>query len=256
MTGISVQDLNSESICQYHFVGRVLPERTAVDIDGFITIEVEIPELKWTGVSEISILSAQISVIFRGPEILDIETLKNAATNLAQGLLDALGYQFGRAYVAEITSLLASQGVFTVFGVGITHIEATNSRRPCEWQRVLALAGPSPHLTRALSDLREAARATLDTGFFCQRVAESVRNHFGDKEPANWVAMRDALHLKRETLESLSKFGKLQRHGHVVSMSGVQRVSAMDLAWTIVDRFIAYLDASERELAEDTYPWL
>jgi hypothetical protein len=253
----SVTEEPSSASYAYYFTGRVFPERASVSLVLSEPVGIEIPSLSWAGTVSLSIAVSQASIVFKGgPEVGDILTLKNVAQTFAQGLVDVLGYQWGRGYDVEVTALVDANGTHHVFGVDVPVIESNQHDRPVEVQSVLALAFANPWLRRALGDLREAIREPDDTGFHCMRAVESVRQHFqvGPDVADAWVAMRSALNLREETLKMLREFGTPQRHGEARAMSDAERGRDMTLAWKVVDRFVAFLDGSQADLTVATFP--
>jgi hypothetical protein len=221
-------------------------------------MQISMPVLNWEGLVHVSISVAQISIIFRGKEITDIMTFKNHAQSIAQDLVDALGYSWGRGYAVEITSLTDPLGRHYVFGVGVPVIEDNPKDRPVTPLTAVELALSNPWLRRAFADLRGAIREPSDTGFYCMRAAESIRQHFKALTQAGngWDELRSALNIRESTLKSLREFGTPQRHGEIAVMSDAERARDMSLAWKVVDRFVALLDRSLTTLPAVEFPLL
>jgi hypothetical protein len=243
----------------YHFTGKVLPERTYVTLVIERPVSVSIPSMPWVTTVAVSIVCAQISLIFASrAEVTDIWTLKNVAQSIAQDLVDALGYTGGRGYGVEITAVSDATGRHLVFGVGVPVLEDNQKDRPLPSEAVVLLAISHPWLSRALGDLRGAITEPADTGFHCMRAVESVRQHFqGDLKPGEaWPAMRSALNFREETLKTLNDFGTPQRHGQTPPMTDADRARDMTLAWKVVDRFVVLLHRSCDQLPTEEFPFL
>lgn len=106
--------------------------------------------------------------------------------------------------------------------------------------------------------MREAIRQPNDTGFFCYRAIESIRQHFyepqdGKKDGPSWERLRSSLRIDRSWIGALTESYEAsnQRHGKTPYMSGENRVSAMQHTWKAVDRFCLYLDNGAVQLAEE-----
>ncbi|MBD1881456.1 hypothetical protein NC997_14080 [Trichocoleus sp. DQ-A2] len=126
------------------------------------------------------------------------------------------------------------------------------------FEKVWLLARDSQPLRRALANLREAIREPNDTGFFCFRAIESIRQHFyepqdRDTDKPSWERLRNSLRIDRSWIDALTKSYEAgnQRHGKSPYMSGENRVSAMLHTWKVVDRFCLYLDNGAVQLAEE-----
>ncbi len=243
----------------YTFSGKVLPERANMSITRPLPIAMEAKDAGISGAGAISILVSQISVVFNTEDSnVDLPTLKNYVEGIVRNLVDAYGYLSGRGYDIEITSVVDPAGMQTVFGVGVGALEQTQSERPLSFQDLKDVVFKSQELRRALSDLREAIRSPLDTGFFCYRAIECIRQSFrqaedGDKDGPSWGRLRDMLRVDRSWIEVVKKSADPQRHGGTPYMSGEDRVSAMLHAWKVVDRFCIYVRRGFNPLPEDEF---
>lgn len=246
----------------YTFSGKVLPERANVNIMPPLKIEMEAKDAGISGKATVSIGVSQISVVFNTENSnVDLPTLKNYVEDIVSSLVDAYGYLSGRGYDIEITSVVDPSGMQTVFGVGVAELEETQSERPLSFQDLIEVMNKSPDLHRALRDLREAIRSPLDTGFFCYRAVECVRQSFkqekdDDKDELSWRRLRDTLRVDRSWIEGLKKFADPQRHGKSPYMSGKDRVSAMRHGWKIVDRFCIYVRRGFKPLPDNEFSLL
>lgn len=104
-----------------------------------------------------------------------------------------------------------------------------------------------------------------DTGFFCFRAVESIKQSFKGEENSGkskqedkqaWGKLRNALNLHRSWIDVFNQDAGKQRHGGTVFMSGEVRISLMEHAWKVVDRFCVYLHRGSMVLPEDEFPLL
>ncbi len=172
--------------------------------------------------------------------------------------LNSYGYLSGRGYDVEITSVVDPNGQQTVFGVGIRELEKTKDDRPLSFEELLSVMSKSPHLHRALGDLREAIRSPFDTGLFCYRAIECVRQHFkedkdGDNNSPSWECLRQNLRIERSWIQPLENLSKEQRHGSSPYMSESERVRLMQHAWKVVDRFCVYIRRNFQPLPDSEF---
>lgn len=242
----------------YFFSGRVIPERAAVTVSPS-KFRASVREAALDFEAEISIGVSQVSVVVQtAKEVKDLPTLRNYVEQLVRTEVDAFGYLEGRGYDVEITSVTSADGQpLVVFGVEIRELQESKSERPVSFEELWKLlwdAKAAP-LRRALGDLREAIRAPLDTGFFCYRAVESLRQGFvepedGDSKGASWERLRNALCIDRSWIDELQKFGNPQRHGATPYMSGEERLLAMRLAWKVVDRLVEYVKRDFQPLSQ------
>jgi len=245
----------------YVFTGRVMPERANVNVSAF-QVQLLATDAGVSGNAIVSIDVSQVSVMLNTETVnVDLHTLKNYMEYIVRNLVDALGYLSGCGYDVEITSVTEPDGKQTVFGVGILELGETKRERPLEFPKLIEVINKSQHLRRALGDLREAIRSSSDTGFFCYRAIECIRQSFkreedGKDDSPSWERLRDALCIDRSWINYLIKFAKPQRHGETPYMSGKDRDSAMQHAWKVVDRFCVYVQRGFQKLPENEFGML
>lgn len=230
----------------YIFNGKIMPERANVNVS-VLQIQMEAKDIGVSGEAIVSIGASQVSVVTKTTDKnVGLLTLKNYVEYLVRTVVDAYGYLSGRGYDVEIISGVDPDGKQTVFGVGIPELEEARNERPLSFSELLKVMEKSRHLHRALGDLREAIRSPWDTGFFCYRAVECIRQSFvkdedGDRKELSWKRLRNALRIDRSWLKELEKFALPQRHGVTPYMSGRDRVSTMQHAWKVIDRFCVYV---------------
>lgn len=213
----------------------------------------------------ISISGSQVSITVRNlDENADLVTLKNYVRVAVMGAVDMLNYLWGQGWDVEVTSVRKPNGEQVYFSAGVQELYEAQAERPFAFEReqqfeqLWQVVLKSQHLRRALGNLREAIRLPEDTGFFCYRAVESIRQHFwkeGDRDDRNqsWVLLRKALRIDKSWIDALTPFAEEQRHGGTPYMSGEARVSAMKRAWKVVDRFCVYLHRDCVDLPESEF---
>lgn len=233
----------------YIFSGKIMPERVNFNVSPPLLIQMQAIDAGISGEAIVSINASQVSIVIETTDKnAGLPTLKNYVEYLVRTIVDAYGYLTGRGYDVEITSVVDPDGKHTVFGVGIRELEEAKDERPLSFPALLGVMGmdKSQHLHRALGDLREAIRSPWDTGFFCYRAVECIRQSFvekedGDDKNPSWKRLRNALRIDRSWLEKYTKESAVaQRHGSTPYISGEDRVLAMKHAWKVIDRFCVY----------------
>lgn len=242
----------------YIFSGKVMPERANVSVDA-TRVNIKAIDAGFSGEAIVSISFSQVSVKLSTTDIdVGLFTLKNYVEYLVRALVDAYGYISGRGYDVEITSVVDPNGEQVVFGVGIKELEKAEDERPLSFSEVLSVMSKSPHLHRALGDLREAIRSPFDTGFFCYRAVECLRQSFrkeedGDNRKPSWERLRSALRIDQSWIDAIKRFADPQRHGSPAYMSGGDRVSVMQHVWRMIDRFSIYVKRDFTPLPEGEF---
>lgn len=241
---------------QYTFFGKVHPERCLVSISELrIKIKTIDGEIDGELVFYIS-LSQIIAVFSCDKPVQNYYTLRNSVEDFIRTAVDALGYTIGCGYDIEIIEMIDSLGnIPTVFGVGIPAIENSAKDAGVTFQLITNIFRDArgTYLMRCLADLREAIRSPENTGFFCYRGIESLRQFFGrEKETSDdkksWAMLRKELGVDRLDIDNIKKFADPLRHGDRVAMSDAERAHVFKLTWGIVNRFVKYANGGYKKL--------
>jgi len=222
-----------------------------------------------------SISLSQISVTVKTAKEIkgDIEllTLRNTVETIVRYIIDCYGYMTGRGYDVELTSVTDDSGNLTVFGVDIAELK--EEERPLKFGQVAELilspraikdpnyANATSCLRIAFGDLREAIRSHSDTGMFCFRAVEDIRQFFvqandGEDKKPSWKRLNQALRIDEEYTKALTTFATPQRHGERPFMRHEDRVLAMKRAWIVVDRFVVFVNRGLAQLPEKEFQLL
>lgn len=191
----------------------------------------------------------------------EVGTFRNELSTICRSMVDAICYQWAMGLDVELTTMIdATTGDCAIFCCNVPEIQNAKSERPqLNPNDLLSLAVSNVHLRRALSDLREAIRNADDTGFFCFRAIESIRQHFkssSNSDAQSWERLRQSLHVDRSWIDVITPIAEALRHGENTSMTGAQRLKVMQHAWKIVDRFYVYLHGQEQRLSDAHFPIL
>jgi hypothetical protein len=233
---------------QYTFFGKIHPERYNVSIPG-VEMKMRFPENGIEGVLRCYIEMSQVSATFQCDEpVANVHTLKNYVEDAIRVALDALGYVLGYGYDLEVTQMTDSEGSRpVVFGVGIPAVKNSAETAGISLDNVIELQRDyrGEQLQRCLSDLREAVRSPKDTGFFCYRAVEALRQFFvcekGAKDDkSSWEMLRSDLDVVKSDIDKIRDVAKPVRHGGGVLMTDEQRAEIFTLTWDIVNKFILY----------------
>jgi len=234
----------------YIFSGRVVPERALLD-----TSEFSFKPLASTDVPEgelfIQIIRSQVSARFvcKG-SVTNIFTLRNVVEDATRTILDAVGYHRGYGYDLEIVQMVRPDSSENqVFGIDVPVVAKACEDAGIAFQHIMVALGvpDGAYLRHALSDLREAIKSPKDTGFFCYRAVESLkncvaaRNGVSPDKPAGWETFRAAYSIEKDELLGIKAFADPVRHGNVAQaalLSDGDRSRLFTSAWRIVNNFI------------------
>lgn len=236
------------SAVQYTFFGKVHPERCNVSISE-LRAQVKSLDGDVDGIVRHSISLSQVTATFEcNRPVQNVYTLKNIVEEGIRVALDALGYTLACGYDLEIIQMIDSiGGPPIVFGVGISVINKSAESAGVKFENIVSTYGDTKgqYLQRCLADLREAIRAPKDTGFFCYRGIESLRQFFLQEMKAkddriSWELLRSELAVERGDIEIVKGFADPIRHGGSGGISDEERAKVFTLTWNIVNKFIKY----------------
>lgn len=233
----------------YLFQGLVHPERAQITLQ--CSLEFSHLSSSEQATARISIVLNQIAVWIDTNVVWDIHDLRNVAKSIVSHELEVVGFIKGYAYDVEIRRVLNPEhGVDYVFGVDIPCIAERN--REVDLAERIAMVrtkttGPEGiYLHRCFSDLISAMKNADDTGFYCYRALESLRQHciqkFGldpEKKSEQWAKLRDLAGCNESVLREIKASADHSRHGGVVSVTSAQRQRLFLLTWDVVDGYLA-----------------
>jgi hypothetical protein len=235
----------------YVFFGKVMPERANVNISQF---NAEMSDLNGKKIGEMktSIIASQINVqVILTQDFSEILTLKNDIEDALRVQVDVLGYTNSCGYDIEIIQAVDSSGKVYPFGVNIENTEQFKLKRPKKFPEIMQLFSTErrEYLRLCLSDLREAIRKPKDTGFFCYRSIECLRQYFidvnnlqndKDKDGKSWKILRDELDIERKKIDFIKEYADPVRHGGKKYYTATEGKKMLDTTWEIIDKYIVY----------------
>jgi len=234
----------------YLFQGKVHPERATITLQ--CSLEFTHLASGEIATARISILLNQIAVWVDTTTVWYVYDLRNIVKTIVSNELEFVGFVNGCAYDIEITRVLNQEHqVDEVFGVDIPCIVERNKEVNLA-DRVAVIrgktAGPEGiFLRRCFADLVSAMRNADDTGFYCYRAIECLRQHCivkFDLDPSyknkknQWSKLREVAGCSEDVVRQLEESAKAPRHGEVVPISSDQRKNLFLLAWDVVDGYI------------------
>jgi len=233
----------------YLFEGVVHPERAQITLQlpplGFrhITSGTE-------AVAHFSIILNQIALWIDSAAEWDIFDLRNVAKSILQNELAVVGYLKGYAYDVEIRRLLNRRlNIDYVFGIDIPCITKRNEEIKLaeEVERIRAkTAGDAGiYLHRCFADLIAAMKTPDDTGFYCYRAIEALRQYCIirykldlENKSDQWTKVRAVAGCDEQTLRDIKTAADPVRHGAIVAITSAAREALFTKTWDVVDGFI------------------
>ena len=232
----------------YLFEGVVHPERAQITLKlslGFTHLA-----SGTEATASVSIVLNQIAVWVDSKVEWDIFDLRNVAKSILQNELAIVGYLRGYAYEVEIRRVMnRGLGIDYVFGIDIPCIAERNkdidlgkeiSRIREKTQGVEGL-----YLHRCFTDLVTAMKNADDTGFYCYRAIESLRQHCilkykidPEEKAEQWQKVRELAKCDEATLRQIKAAADPLRHGEVVKVTSSDRAELFVRTWDVVDAYL------------------
>jgi hypothetical protein len=240
---------------QYTFFGKVHPERCMVSIPG-LSAAVKTSDGEINGKLTYYISLSQITAILVcDKQVQNVLTLKNFVEDWVRIAVDALGYILACGYDIEITEMIDSLGNSPiVFGVVIPAVQDSAKNAGVTFDSIMKVFKDiqSGYLQLCLADLREAIRVPRNTGFFCYRAIESLRQFFvhekgAKNDKASWEMLRSELDIDKSNIDMIKRLADPVRHGGSVAISDSERSEVFKLTWGIVNKFIIYANAEYKK---------
>ena len=246
VTPISIETLEMST---YLFQGLVHPERAQISLQ--CSFEFTHFTTSEQATARISIVLNQVAVWVDTNIVWDIHDLRNVVKAMVSHELEVVGFIKGLAYDVEIRRVLNPEHeVDYVFGVEIPCIADRNkgidlSARASEI-RSKTNGDEGVFLHRCFADLVSAMKNADDTGFYCYRAVESLRQHCivkFDLDPAKkdeqWAKVRKLSGCTEEVLREIKTAADAARHGEVVKITSEQRQRLFLITWDVVDGYLA-----------------
>lgn len=233
----------------YIFTGRVIPERAIISVGEmeFLvgSINDDVPE----GHLYVEIVLSQISARYLGSsEVKNLFSLRNLVEETVRFLLDAVGYYHGYAYNAEIIQVIRPFSAKKhVFGIDIPVLKGLVEQAGISIHEIFTtVVKCGNHLKESLSDVREAIKSPRDTGFFCYRAIESLKNCCADRnhglnDAQAWSLFRQTYSIGKDDIMRIKHFADAPRHGNYterIPMSDEDRAEIFVKTWKIITKFI------------------
>lgn len=232
----------------YLFEGIVLPERAQLSLQ--FSVQFTHITSGITSKADVSVLLNQVVIWVDSQDEWDIFDLRNTVRNLLQNELAIIGYVEGYAYNLEVTRVInRTLGIDYVFGIDIPCIADRN--KAIDKSRWLSLIRQKSSgregilLHRCFNDLIMAMKSPEDTGFYCYRAIESLRQHCimkfslpPDDKTKQWEKLRNIAGCDKSTILDIKSAADAVRHGDISSLTSQDREALFTKTWNIVDGYI------------------
>lgn len=232
----------------YLFEGVVLPERAQITLQ--FPLEFVHITSGTKGKASISIILNQVAVWVDSEVEWDIFDLRNVVKNILQNELAVIGYLEGYAYDLEIKRVQnRSRGIDYVFGIDIPCIAERNKSidkiAKISLIRQKANGTEGVLLHRCFNDLVMAMKAPDDTGFYCYRAIESLRQHCilkfnlsPENKAEQWQKLREIAKCDEAAIREIKLAADPVRHGNIGPVTSQDRERLFTKTWDIVDNYI------------------
>ena len=230
------------------FSGIIHPERLGLSIG---TVEQELgTDGVLRGSMKFSISNGQlIAYVEWDNDREDYFTLRNIVQAAVEPMTNIASFLKGYAFGVEVVQIFDEElNKSQAFSNEIPSLVERNKKR--ELTEVKAIyplcCGPDGlYLRRCLNDLNLAIRHPDDTGFYCYRALESLKQFFGflraeKDDRKQWQAMASVLGGKEEDIKPIKDLAFPARHGVPDPITDQQRKDIFLKTWDLVERFVDY----------------
>ena len=233
----------------YLFEGIVHPERAQISLQ--CSFDFTHLTSGTTALARLSVRLNQIAVWIETETKWDVYDLKNVVRAMVAHELEVVGFILGYSYEVEIKRVLNPEiDVDFVFGIDIPCLTERNKgvdliERLAEI-RSKTTGDDGVFLHRCFADLAQAMKNADDTGFYCYRAVEALRQHCiakfkldRGKKDLQWAKLREVSGCTEEALRELKAAADPTRHGEVVPITSDQRKRIFLITWNVVDGYLA-----------------
>jgi len=232
----------------YLFEGIVHPERAQINLK--LSLSFTHLTSSTDATATVSIVLNQVVVWIDSKVEWDIFDLRNVAKSILQNELSIVGYLKGYAYEVEIRRVLnRGLGIDYVFGIDIPCIVERN--KAIDFDKEILRIREKTHgiegvyLHRCFTDLVTAMKNAEDTGFYCYRAIESLRQHCilkyqidPEKKAEQWQKVRELAKCDEATLREIKAAADPLRHGDLVNVTSCDRAKLFIKTWDVVDGYL------------------
>ena len=232
----------------YIIKGIVHPERAQIS---FGPIHTEIVLIS-TGLKlkiELNVVLNQVTFQIQSEEEWDIYDLRNIAKRFTFDQLTMIGFIKGYAYDIEIVQILNfDKQIDFVYGIDIPYIADRNKGKDLETEllqlRSISHSEFGIYFHRCLNDLNMAMKHAEDTGFYCFRAIESLKQYCRYKfdiesEKEQWEKLVEITGFEKSDIEFIREKAFPARHGDIVEITSKERATIFESTWKIVEIFIS-----------------
>lgn len=230
----------------YIIKGIVHPERAQLSF-GLPEFSIHHPATNNEAKVKLNILLNRITLLISTDNDWDLDDLRNLAKKFVNDYLAIIGFIKGYAYDAEIIEILnIDKGIDYVYGIDIPCIGKRNEKKDIkiEMDKIMLHTDGEwrMYINRCLGDLVMAMKFTDDTGFYCYRAIESLKQYCKvrfelDKEKDQWEKFREITGCLESDIKMIKDFADLPRHGDIIIITSKDREKIFLKAWDIIDSF-------------------
>jgi len=230
----------------YIIKGIVHPERAPISL-GPLKFSIHHPTTKNNAEINFNIVLNQITLLIDTSNEWNIYDLKNMAKQLVADHLAIIGFIKGYAYEVEIRQILnPEKEIDQVYGIDIPCIEKRNKKMKIshDFPKIMAhIQGElGLYVKRCLNDLIASMKYPDDTGFYCYRAIESLKQYCKEKfniskEADQWKKFREITGYKKDDIDIVKNFADPVRHGDVINMTSENREKIFLKTWDIIEGF-------------------
>ena len=232
----------------YIFIGKILPERAMLSLS-IPSTQINFADGTSSAEMKVNILLNQLLVKIDTDHQWNVNDLRNTVRDLVQSYLSMIGFIAGHAYDLEITRVICDErGIDYVFGIDIPCLNeisvGKDKAKEMEKLQRCSEGENGKFIRRCLNDLVSAMKNVEDTGFYCYRAVEALRNHSASesnlsdqKDATKWDHFRSVAGVERESIMAVKAYADPLRHGRPTGITEAERIIIFQGTWGIVQAY-------------------
>lgn len=248
---------------RFEIGGRVHPDCFHVNSEAKHTFEFFGDPGETLGTFEVEIVESAITATFDVPTLTQdvVDTAMMRASELCQSMVDVWGLRRGLKLFAILDRWIDPDGVETALVYGDQPLGAlmTVMVDDAVVDEILEIALDDLPLRHAITDLMSMLWWPSYAPIACGRVVDSIRRMISPPDTPDgtaWKAMREALNLDEAYLKFVTDTSRGPRHGHRVEVSGEDNREISIRAWTVMNRYLAFIRNDRQPLSTKEFPLL
>lgn len=232
----------------YLIEGTVLPERARIDHQ--FGLKFSHFGTGNSGSMTVSIICNKVMVWLETPIEWEVLDIRNLVKYSLLNELAVVGFLHGYTYELDVSRICnRERGIDAVFGIEVSCIALRNQNLDKTSLHIIirekSVGEAGVFLHRCFQDLSMAMKSPEDTGFYCYRALEALRQHCivkfslpADKKGDQWRKLREIAKCDEVTTREIEAAAAHTRHGGVTPITDIELQNLLLNTWNVVEEYV------------------